>query len=127
MSKQEQQMENFKSCIHSDYSIFSARNPDWHTPLTSLHANPTEGKKSVLGLQNTGDSKFVAVAYIPIEYIEHYLLTSPLSSRKIKSDTNEICITLFRRISLFYILPVDFAIEPPQRGDEMDSLNSRLQ
>lgn len=37
-------MENYKSCIHSDYSIFSACNPDWHTPLTSLYANPAAEK-----------------------------------------------------------------------------------
>lgn len=38
-------MENYKSCIHSDYSIFSACNPDWHAPLTSLYANPAAKEK----------------------------------------------------------------------------------
>lgn len=50
-------MENYKSCIHSDYSIFSACNPDWHAPLTSLYANPAvKGeKKALLGLQNAAE------------------------------------------------------------------------
>lgn len=46
-STQDQQMENYKSCIHSDYSIFSACNPDWHAPLTSLYANPAVGEKKL--------------------------------------------------------------------------------